>query len=221
MPPASSAKTWITGAVAAVVGVLIALRGSPSPPASGTPATTGAHAVHDGRGPAPRAPAVGPELEVAATPSGDARSPALEQRLRAAMTVMTVPASPPADQTATPFRVAPVSPEQETQRRIALIGWAAEAQRMLDDCVARPEPQRRPVELDVLFAPLAGAGDPMAAVAISVPVQELRRLWHDTDPDALQGCMDQIRSLGLVVPPVGAAPVLPLSASAESVLVTL
>jgi len=141
------------------------------------------------------------------------------------MSVMTVPAPSLPGTAHPPPPAGPVSPERETQRQIALVGWTAEAQRMLDRCVARGEAERSPVALDVWFAPAAGAAgssaQQLSPVAISVPVEALRRLWNDTDPDALQACVDRLRTLDLVVPASGRGPVQPLSASAESVLVTL
>jgi hypothetical protein len=156
----------------------------------------------------------------------DALPPELEQRLRAAMTVMTVPPPvPPGQAPPPPPPSGPASPGVEAQRQIALIGWKAEAQHLLDDCVARPEALRQPVALDVIFAPPpSGAGytpQQLAPVAISVPVHELRRLWRDTDPDALQGCIDRMRGMALAVPQARNAPAQALPASAESVLVKL
>jgi hypothetical protein len=142
------------------------------------------------------------------------------------MTVMTVPPPPPPGQAyMPPPPVGPSSPEREGQRQLALIGWKAEAQQHLDSCVARPETMRQPVAHHVVFAPPpSGTGyapQQLSPVAISVPVPELRRLWRDTDPDALQVCIDRIRTLTLAVPPGHDAIAQALPASMESVLVKL
>jgi len=146
--------------------------------------------------------------------SGDQQlSPELEERLRTMTHIATQPARsgaplPPSE---------PVSPELERTRREALIGWQAQVQQLLDRCVARPEALRQPATLDVMFAPPATA-DGLAAqllspVAVSLPATELRRLWQDTDPDALQACLDQVRTQALSVPapPKTATRVLPVA----------
>jgi hypothetical protein len=227
MSQASSARRWISGGGVCLLGIVLAMRCSrPSQPPSRS-------AEHQPRG------AYRPDLHRSVSVSAPTRtepatrsgasdgdlSPELEQRLRAAMTVMTVPPPPPPGQPAMPPPSAPVSPEREAQRQLALIDWKAEAQRLLDGCVARPEALRQPVALNVVFAPISdGTGyvpQRLSPVAISVPGHELRRLWHDTDPDALQGCIDGIRSLTLAVSPAPNAPAQALPASTESVLVRL
>jgi hypothetical protein len=142
------------------------------------------------------------------------------------MTVMTVPPPlRPGQASIPPPSTGPGAPEAEGQRQLALVGWKSEAQRVLDNCVARPEAMRQPVALDVVFAPPTGGTgytpQLLSPVAISVPAHELRRLWRDTDPDALQACIDRIRSLPLAVPPARGAVAQALPASAERVLVTL
>jgi hypothetical protein len=141
------------------------------------------------------------------------------------MTVVTVPPPSPPGQAAIPPPPGPGSPEAERERQLAVIDWRAEAQRLLDGCVARPDALRQPVALNVVFAPIPETTgyvpQRLSPVAISIPVHELRRLWRDTDPDALQGCIDRVRSLTLAVPLGPNAPAQALPASTEGVLVTL
>ena len=229
MSQTSSARTWISAGAVCLLGILLATRCSPS---SRPSSPSGRPAEHQPRGayrPDPhRQESTTTRAELVARPgtSQGELSPALEQRLRAAMTVMTVPPPPPPGQAYRPSPpIGPGSPEREGQRQLALIGWKAEAQRHLDDCVARPEAMRQPVALQVVFAPPpSGSGyipQQLSPVAISVPVHELRRLWRDTDPDALQVCIDRIRSVTLAVSPAHGAPAQALPASTETVLVTL
>lgn len=140
----------------------------------------------------------------------DELPPELEARLRAAAHVSAVPA--PTATPGVPPSTDPLSPEDQARRQQALVGWKLQAQQVLDECVARPAAERRPVMLNVIFAPdPAPAATQVAApaaatvrqlspVAVSLPPPELRRLWRDTDPDELQGCLEHIRTLALPMP---------------------
>jgi hypothetical protein len=222
----SSTKTWVTGALACLAGILLSLRCS-------TTAQSPSHAASQ-----PPRGAYRPELRrvhvpdpVRSPPTGavhgdrndDELSPELQQRLRAAMTIMTVPAAIPTGQTRPPLPTGPVSPEAQAQRQMALHAWKAEVQRHVDDCVARPAPLRQPVALAVIFAPLLGDAEyvpqQLSPAVVSVPVQELRRLWRDTDPDALQECVDRIRMMTLAVPTARNAPAQALPGAVETVLI--
>lgn len=148
-------------------------------------------------------------------------SPALEERLRAAAHVSTVPSSARTDAQPTGRSTGALPPEAEAQRQQALVGWKLQVQQLLDECVARPAAQRRPTILNVSFAPAPTASgatmQQLSPVAISLPPHELRRLWHDTDPDGLQECIDRVRMLPLAVPVAVHA----LPASMESLPVQL
>jgi hypothetical protein len=154
-----------------------------------------------------------------------ALSPELEARLRAAAHVATMPATTSSGAPLPLPPTGPLPPEVQAERQQALTGWQAQVQHLLDSCVARPAAERKLVPLDVFFAPPpAGNGlatQQLAPMAVSVPPHELRRLWRDTDPDELQGCLDRVRTLALSVaaPPKAAAQVLP--PAMETVLVQL
>lgn len=168
-----------------------------------------------------------PRAGAAANTDG-ALPPELEERLRAAAHLETVPAPRPAGAPAVPPPpTGPLPPEVEAQRHVALAAWRVQAQQLLDECVARPAAERRPVPLDVHFAPGPGPAPDgpdvplLAPAAVSVPPHELRRLWQDTDPDELQACLERVRTLALAVP---AGPVAPAQApppAMETVLVQL
>lgn len=152
-------------------------------------------------------------------------TPRLEARLRAAAHVTTAPAPRPSGTLPPPPPTERPPAEVEAQLHLALARWQIQAQRILDRCVARPVAERKRVVLDVFFAPPATAGgwavQRLAPVAVSISPHALRRLWRDTDPDELQGCLGRLRTLALPVP---AAPKLPsqvLPASTESVLVQI
>jgi hypothetical protein len=106
-----------------------------------------------------------------------------------------------------------------------MIGWQAEVQQLLDRCVARPQDLRQPAEVQVILAPpLTAAGlapQQLFPVAVSLPPAELRRLWRDTDPDALQGCLEQVRTLAIAVPPPPSGEARVMPGSFESLLVQL
>lgn len=144
----------------------------------------------------------------------DALSPELEARLQAAASVVTVPAQLGAP---LPPPAGSLPPEAEVARHRAMIEWEAQVQQLLDRCVARPKDLRQPAEIRVILAaPVTAAGlapQQLAPVAVTLPVDDLRRLWNDTDPDALQGCLDQVRTLAIAVPPPpnGSARVMPSS----------
>jgi hypothetical protein len=108
---------------------------------------------------------------------------------------------------------------------MAVVGWQVDAQRHLDRCVARPEALRQHVALEVIFAPPSSnkgyLEQELVPVVIVAPATALRRLWRDTDPDALQRCLDDLRASALTVPAVHDEPAQPLPASAESVVVSL
>lgn len=136
----------------------------------------------------------------AAVPGDKPLSPELEERLRTTTHIATQPA-----RSGTPLPPSePLSPELERTRREALIGWQVQVQQLLDRCIARPEALRQPATLDVMFAPASAANglvaQELSPVTVSLPATELRRLWQDTDPDALQACLDQVRMQALSVP---------------------
>jgi hypothetical protein len=150
-------------------------------------------------------------------------TPDLEQRLRAAATVRVVAPRPAGDAAPPPRGSLP--PAEEASRRQALTRWTAAAQRQLDGCVARPQPLRQPVRLDVFFSPpVEGTGyvaQQLSPAAIAVPPDDLRRLWRDTDPDALQVCIERLRMQALAVPAAAGVAPRTLPASVEAVVVTL
>jgi hypothetical protein len=148
--------------------------------------------------------ATSPDVVAATGDNGDpdALPPELEERLLADSHVVSVPPpgySPPPQAEMTPALAA------ELQRAVSV--WTAQAQQQLDRCVGRPRSARQPVQLSVMFAPPTGAPAPPAADAapgsapppslapayVAVRPDDLRRLWRDTDPDALQSCLDQLR----------------------------
>lgn len=151
--------------------------------------------------------------------------PELEARLRAASHVATVPASTPSGAPPPLPPAGPLPPELVAQLHQALTSWQTQAQQLLNDCVAKPPAKRRPVLLSVIFAPPATADglavQQLAPMAVSLPPDELRRLWRNTNPDALQGCLDQVRTLTLAVSPATKAQAQVLPPSMETVLVQL
>jgi len=215
-----------------VAALLIANLSHPSPEQA-EPAVTGAYRRATARPeqkaqpslPAREAEAVGSTTSATA-PSATARddkplSPELEERLRTMTHIATQPARsgtplPPSD---------PLSPELERTRREALTGWQVQVQQLLDRCIARPEALRQPATLDVMFVPASTANGLVAQLlspgAVSLPVTELRRLWQDTDPDALQACLDQVRMQALSVPAPPKTPARVLPVALETLRVAL
>ncbi|HSK04512.1 MAG TPA: hypothetical protein VK932_24825 [Kofleriaceae bacterium] len=212
----STVTRWVGGAaVCAVVVVIVALlTPDHAPPpadqgerrATGTYRPGGTHRPHA----VVRSRAGGAERG-----DEEALSPELEARVRAAAHVATAPA--PTSSGAPLPPTGPLPPDVQAEHQQALTGWQAQAQALLDACVARPAAERKPVPLDIFFAPPPEgnglAAQQLSPVAVSVPLHELQRLWRDTDPDELQGCLDQVRTLALPVatPPKMAAQVLPAS----------
>lgn len=139
------------------------------------------------------------------------------------MNIATVPAPLPPGQASPPS--GPLSAEANAQRQAALVDWRANVQQHMDRCVRRPASLRQPVALTVFFAPpLDDAGytpQRLSAALISVPARDLRRLWRDTDPDALQECVDRIRTMPLVVTPARNTAAQALPTAVESVLLDL
>jgi hypothetical protein len=232
----SSAREWFGVGAACLIGVVAATQCWPSSrlPASADRGGSGAsvqpiqqRARGAYRPEARRQRSATTPFLVAASDQGgdDALSPELEQRLRAARSIEVVPAPQLAGQARPLPPSGPLSPELESQRRAAFDAWQAEAQQLLDDCVGRPAPLRQPVMLTVFLAPpLAGTGhmpQQLSVTAVSVPVDDLRRLWRDSDPDAVQSCVDRLRELAIVVPRVSDDSPQVLPPTIESVWVTL
>jgi len=205
-----------------MLALLLSRQARPPTPAGEHPAV-GAYRPNAG----PRAgEAAWPGAErAAAGRAEEPLSPELEARLRAAAHVETVPAPTPSGAPPPLPPTGPLPPELEAQRHQALIGWQRQTQQLLDDCVARPMTARRPVMLNVAFAPPVTASGPavqeLAPMAVSMPPDELRRLWRDTDPDALQGCLAQVRTLALSVSTAARSPAQVLPPAMETVLVQL
>ncbi len=156
----------------------------------------------------------------------DELTPELQRRLEAASHVVTVPVPgyvPPPMAELTPAIAA------DLQRSVP--AWASEAQRSLDRCVGRPAAARQDVHLSVMFTPSVtapaapGAAPPipssLSPAYVAVHPDDLRRLWRDTDPDALQGCLDQLRIQALQVESTHIAAGLAPPAMHESVMVKL
>lgn len=165
-----------------------------SPPAPGAPV--------EARPSSAPASASAPAPEAGVPGGRDEAEAALQRRLEAAKQVISVPASgrPPAPGRARSGGRAPtLPPEVEAQRQVALTGWRSAAQALLSECVARPEQARQPLAMEVSFAPAPRAEGEARQVFtpewIAVPPPELQRLWKDTDPDTLQGCLDRARAL--------------------------
>jgi hypothetical protein len=207
-------RTWMTASACVLAAIAVARCARTSPPASGR----GPGRALDAQRPHPAPP------RPSVTAPGADPSPSLSRaaRLHAAMAVMATPPSGPPPPL--PPR-GPLPAALDGQRRVALRAWQADAQRTLDQCVARPEARRQPVALDVWFAPPPRGGElapqQLAPVTISLAAPELERLWLDTDPDALQACLDRVRAQVLSVPATRDTPERALPAAAESVLVTL
>lgn len=215
-----SIHTWLTAAAACVLGVALSVRCARSSAPAPRPALARAPGAYRPHAPHPEAarPVVpGTELEPL--------TPDLEHRLAAAMTVMTVPATRPPGSAALVPPTGPVSGEAAVVRHTALMAWQANAQRHLDRCVARPEALRQQVALEVIFAPAPSntgyLDQALVPAVLAAPAAALRRLWRDTDPDALQRCLDDLRAAVLAVPPVRDEPARPLPAAAEIVIVQL
>ncbi len=160
----------------------------------------------------------------------EALSPELEERLRAAAHVVSVP--PPGY---SPPPQAEMTAELAAELQLAVSSWTAQAQRQLDQCVGRPKSARQPVQLSIMFAPntavpvppspSAAPGSPpppsLTPAYVAVMPDDLRRLWKDTDPNALQICLDQLRIQPLTLTTARLAPGLAPPSSQESVLVQL
>jgi hypothetical protein len=220
--PTSSRPLLLQGLgvmVAAALGVLLALLVSGSsrttgPKLASTSAPSGAYrpslraawtqarSSEPSPSPASQAGDAAATSDAAAEDDDDALPPELQARLRAAAHVATVPAQAGAP---LPPSADSLPPEAQIARHQAMIGWQTQVQQLLDRCVARPQDLRQPAEIQIVLAPpLTDAGlapQQLAPVAVSLPAAELRRLWQDTDPDALQGCLDQVRTLAIAVPP--------------------
>lgn len=154
---------------------------------------------------------------------GDDRAlpPELEARLRATAHVATVaPAGAPP-----PPAPGSLPPASEIARQQALVGWQREVQAALDRCVARPVDLRKPTPLDVILAPPSRgtslAQQLLAPAAVSLPPDELRRLWRDTDPEALDGCLREVRALVVAVTPLPGSAASVMPASIERLVVSL
>lgn len=223
----TTATRWIGVAVVCALAGVLALLSSDRSRRTAEPGER--HVVGAYRPDGARRPHEAPRPR-AGERAADALSPQLEERLRAAAHVTTAPAPPSGAPTPlTP--TAPLPPAVEAERQRALSGWQAQAQKLLDECVARPAAVRGPVVLDVFFAPasapaLASASTSAAAprlspALVSVPQHELRRLWRDTDPDELQGCLDRVRTLALSARDASKATGQVWPASREAVLVQL
>lgn len=163
------------------------------------------------------------EVRAAVTPEPqpvpDEAEERLRRRMEAAEQVISVP--PPGQR---PSLSEPQSlpPQVEAQRQSALLDWKQATQRLLDSCTGRPRELRRPVALQVGFAPRPGdTGLTFTPDWISIPPPELQRLWKDTDPEKLQACLDRARTLPLEVTVPGDLPARDAPHFAESVLVQL
>lgn len=219
----STIKAWLIPAGACAIVGIIALRpsGSPKPsPAQGEQRTVGAYQP-DKLDVERRSPTATGSSATLIGHTERKLTPELEERLRAAAHVSTVPAPGLTGAQPTGRPAEPLSPEAEAQRQQALVGWKLQVQQLLDQCVARPAAQRRPTILNVSFASAPAASgatmQQVSPVAVSLPPHELQRLWHDTDPDGLQECIDRVRMLPLAVPVAAHA----LPASMESLPVQL
>jgi hypothetical protein len=208
--------------LAGILALLIAFSSSPSAGQEERPRLRGAYRPGAVRGPHE---ATQPGAGVATTSSVDgALSPRLEERLRAAAHVATMPASTPPGALPPLPSTGPLPPGVEAGRHRALAGWQTQAQQLLDECVARPAPERKPVALDVVFASrpaVGGTAAQLAPVAVSIPPHELRRLWRDTDPDELQGCLERMRALPLPALPAPRGAAQASLTSPETVLVQI
>ncbi|HWO23079.1 MAG TPA: hypothetical protein VNO30_30265 [Kofleriaceae bacterium] len=221
-----AARGWLAACAAcALAGVLALLLSRPWRPQAPKEERPALGAYRPNAGPRAGAPAQRGAERAAAGHAEEPLTPELEARLRAAAHVATVPAPTPSGAAPSLPPAGPPSPELEALRHQALTGWQRQAQQLLDGCVARPAAKRRPVALSVAFAPPMAASGPalqeLAPMAVSMPPDELRRLWRDTDPDALQGCLDQVRALALSVPAAAKSPAQVLPPATETVLVQL
>jgi hypothetical protein len=134
----------------------------------------------------------------------DELTPELRLRLEAASNIVTVPAPG-----YVPPPTAELTPAISADLQRGLPAWTTLAQQSLDRCVGRPEAVRREVHLSVMFTPSVtappspGAAPPipssLSPAYVAVHPDDLRRLWKDTDPDALQSCIDQLRVQALPV----------------------
>lgn len=151
----------------------------------------------------------------------EALPPELEARLQAAARISTVapPGAPP------PPPPGSLPPESQIARQEAMVSWQRQVQLLLDRCVARPAELRKPTPLDVILTPpqrgSALAEQLLAPAAVSLPPDELRRLWRDTDPDALDQCLHEVRALALAITPLPGATARVMPASFERLVVSL
>lgn len=226
LPEARTSRVWwwivaaVTCVVVALVSLLTSAETSHATAGQGEQRAPGAY-----RPPADRSGGGAPGPGRAIVNDDGSLSPELEARLAAAAHVVAVP-TPTASGAPPPLPpTGPLPPALDAQRHQALGGWQRQVQQLLDECVARPAELRTPVPLNVFFAPPPAptglASQQLVPVAVSLPPPELRRLWRDTDPDGLQGCLERVRGLTLAVPvpPDAAAQVLP--AGLEILLVQL
>ncbi len=218
----------------ALIGLVAFVTSDGSRPVAepGVRGTSGAHRhererrAHGPAQPRPAQPRSTQSRPGAAEAADRPLSPELELRLRAAAHVATVPGHRPAGAAPVPPPLTgPLSPEAAAQRHAAIAGWRAQAQALLNECVARPAAERGPVPMDVFFAPAPPGDGPTAPrltpAAVSVPPHELERLWRDVDPDELQACLERVRTLALPLPPGSEAPAQAPSVAIETVLVQL
>lgn len=156
----------------------------------------------------------GEEFEDGDEMGAESLPPEWQARLRAAAHVSVVPAG------ASGAR--PPSPESvpaalHTARLRAMPEWQKQVQALLDRCVARPAQLRKETSLSVILAPPLAAGglapQLLSPASVSLSSDELRRLWRDTDPDALDGCLQEVRGLALAIaqPPGTRAQVMPVA----------
>jgi hypothetical protein len=148
----------------------------------------------------------------------------LEQRILHATTVATVSQADQA-RLGTLAPPQPLSADNERRHRSAVLDWKHAAEQQLQRCVQRPAQDRHPAPLQVGFFPRPRApGDPrqvLVASWVTLPSQELTRLWQDTPARALEACLDQVRSIEATVPLTGEALTHAFPASTENVLIEL
>lgn len=188
-------------------------------PAGASPTSVSAGEAADGHATgdpgSAAAPADGGDLD-----EDEALPPELEARLQAAARISTVapPGAPPPPPGSLP-------PESQIARQEAMVSWQRQVQLLLDRCVARPAELRKPTPLDVILTPpqrgSALAEQLLAPAAVSLPPDELRRLWRDTDPDALDQCLHEVRALALAITPLPGATARVMPASFERLVVSL
>jgi hypothetical protein len=124
----------------------------------------------------------------------------VEQRIRTASAIIVVPSSDPAGGPGGPQRP---SPELDSQRRLALLGWAHHVELVLQRCLPGPARARRLTALEVSFFPEQRTPDEsqqrLRASRIALPPRELQRLSSETPPGELEACLARARSVPLSV----------------------